>query len=102
MKNLDFSKILNGFNKKNIVIIGHMSSGKTVIGKIIANAGQAMAERVEIINEPPSISNITIKYSKSYRCVKHCYRLIQHCYWFVTIVYSVFLKFCVVFLKKTF
>ena len=36
MKNLDFSKILNGFNKKNIVIIGHMSSGKTVIGKIIA------------------------------------------------------------------
>ena len=31
------------------------------IGKIIANAGQAMAERVEIINEPPTISNITIK-----------------------------------------
>ena len=30
-------------------------------GKIIANIGQAMVERIEIINEPPTISNITIK-----------------------------------------
>ena len=30
-------------------------------GKIIANIGQSYTERVEIVNEPPTISNITIK-----------------------------------------
>ena len=36
MKNHKFSKILNDLEKKNVAIMGHMGSGKSVIGKIIA------------------------------------------------------------------
>ena len=38
MKITTFKKILSKIEKKNIVIMGHMGSGKTSIGKAIAQA----------------------------------------------------------------
>jgi len=38
MKIVDFKKILGNLNKKNLAIIGHMGSGKSIFGKKIANS----------------------------------------------------------------
>ena len=36
MKRIDFKKILKDLNKKNVALIGHMGSGKSLIGKLIS------------------------------------------------------------------
>ena len=36
MKNVSFTKVLNKNNKRNIVLIGHMGSGKSILAKKIA------------------------------------------------------------------
>ena len=36
MKSIDFKKILKDLNKNNIALMGHMGSGKSLIGKLIS------------------------------------------------------------------
>ena len=61
MEKLNFSKILKDFSKKNIAIMGHMGSGKSVIGKIIAkkfNFKHLDSDREIVKLEKKTINNI--------------------------------------------
>ena len=69
MKNHKFIKILNDLKKKNVAIMGHMGSGKSVIGKIIAKKNDL--SHIDIDNEivsleGESINNIFSKYGEKY------------------------------------
>tara|TARA_Y100000590_G_C15254896_1_gene838926 strand:- start:115 stop:666 length:552 start_codon:yes stop_codon:yes gene_type:complete len=61
MKNIPFKKILNSLKKKNIAIIGHMGSGKSVFGLKIAeyfNTKHIDTDKEIIKYENNSINNI--------------------------------------------
>ena len=58
MEIYSLKKILNKINKKNIVILGHMGSGKSSFGKKIAN--QYNIEHIDSDNEISKFENATI------------------------------------------
>ncbi len=69
MKNHKFSKILNDLEKKNVAIMGHMGSGKSVIGKIIAKKNDLSHIDIdsEIVNfEGKSINDIFSNQGENY------------------------------------
>ena len=58
MKITTFKMILNKIKKKNIVILGHMGSGKSIFGKKIAN--HFNIEHIDTDQEITKFENSTI------------------------------------------
>ena len=69
MKNHKFIKILNDLEKKNVAIMGHMGSGKSIIGKIIAKKNDLShidIDREIVSFEGKSINDIFSKQGENY------------------------------------
>ena len=59
MKSTEFKKKLKELNKNNIAIVGHMGSGKSIVGKMIAN--KLDLQHIDIDSEIVKFTNQTIR-----------------------------------------